>query len=47
MSLELPEEVRDYLPHIVGDLRGGGLTIDIISYQPLKYGVAVNMFITW
>lgn len=47
MSLQFPEEMGDYLPHIVGDLRGGGFTIDIISYQPTKQGTSINIFVTW
>ncbi len=45
--LQFPEEMNDYLPHIVGDLRGGGFTVDIISYQPTKQGTAINFFVTW
>ncbi len=47
MSLQFPEEMGDYLPHIVGDLRGGGFTVDIISYQPTKQGTSINIFVTW
>jgi len=47
MSLEFPDELVEYLPHIVGDLRGGGFTVDIISYQPAAKGASVNLFITW
>lgn len=48
LSLELPEEMSDYLPHIVGDLRGGGFTVDVIAYQPTKkFSTLVNLFVTW
>ncbi|QXL90607.1 hypothetical protein [Salmonella phage NINP13076] len=47
LSLQFPEEMSDYLPHIVGDLRGGGFTVDVISYQPTKQGTAINFFVTW
>lgn len=48
LSLELPEDMSDYLPHIVGDLRGGGFTVDVIAYQPTKkFSTLVNLFVTW
>lgn len=48
LTLELPEEMSDYLPHIVGDLRGGGFQVDIIAYQPTKkFSTVVSLFVTW
>ncbi len=47
ITMDFPEEVRDYIPHIIGDLRGGGFVIDIIAYQPSKNGVMINFFVTW
>ncbi len=47
LSMDFPEEMSDYLPHIVGDLRNGGFTVDIISYQPSVQGTSINFFVTW
>ncbi|AFC21310.1 hypothetical protein GAP31_128 [Cronobacter phage vB_CsaM_GAP31] len=47
LSMDFPVEMSDYLPHIVGDLRNGGFTVDIISYQPTVQGTSINFFVTW
>ena len=47
MTVDLPEELGDYCPHIVGDLRGGGFSIDVLSATALKNGYRLGLFITW
>lgn len=47
LSMDFPVEMSDYLPHIVGDLRNGGFTVDIIGYQPTMQGTSINFFVTW
>ena len=50
MTVEVPDNLSTYVPHIIGDLRGGGLTVDIIAYAPLRSGLlghSVSLFITW
>lgn len=47
LSTEIPDHLSDYCPHIVGDLRGGGFTVDIIGYEPTIQGVTMTLFLTW
>lgn len=50
MTVEVPDNLSTYVPHIIGDLRGGGLTVDVIAYAPLRSGLlghSVSLFITW
>lgn len=47
LTADFPDELYDYIPHIVGDLQGGGFTIHIISMSRSKMGVSISMFIIW
>ncbi len=50
MTISLPEHLEEYLPHIIGDLRGGGMCVDIASYQrgrTAQQTVLVGLVVTW
>ena len=47
LTLEIPEHLVDYCPHIIGDLRSGGFKVDIIAFEPSRMGVQCTLFVTW
>lgn len=47
LTLQAPEELHNYIPHIIGDLRGGGLTVDVINVTMTVQGTDTGLFITW
>lgn len=47
LSTEIPDHLIEYCPHMVGDLRNGGFTVDIISYEPSMQGATMSLFLTW
>lgn len=49
LSMQIPEHCADSFPHIVGDLRGGDLVVDILSFDRIKGGDGYTMMlnITW
>lgn len=46
-TINMPSEYSDYLPHIIGDLRGGGLSVDVVSVTPEKRQTIACLIITW
>ena len=47
LTMEIPEHLVDYCPHIIGDLRSGGFKVDIIAFEPSRMGAQCTLFVTW
>ncbi len=46
-SINLPSHLSDYFPHIVGDLRAGGLQVDVVGISPEKNNTVAYLTVTW
>lgn len=46
-TINLPIEYSDYLPHLIGDLREGGLVVDVVGVSPEKRQTVAYIIITW
>lgn len=49
LTMEIPDHLVNYCPHVVGDLRSGGFHVDIIAFEPsrLGLGATLTLFLTW
>ena len=46
-TLKIPDHLSDYIPHMIADLRSGGISVDVVGMNPEKDAVFVFLMLTW